>query len=264
MDIVQMIKDAIHVHALNNALVDVYYGHDGEISVYVADETFTNLDEYPNEKLWNALESSLPVEIFVKIGSLFIETFDERSKRRNNYIEELFLISKVWVHILPTGGRFWLFIDVKSDTNGYESVYYMVEICKDRLEYKDAMRYIYNNEVVNFMKLSGTKEDFAVYLLRDVFRIGQNIIQSKLMEKYESFKNNEKLYGNDNPYRYAFSQLNLTPVERLEMILTVEESKLISQYVVPQLTDFDVHNTLAQGVKYIERLDSIKQSLKID
>lgn len=264
MDIVQMIKDAIHIHALNNALVDVYYGNDGEISVYVADETFTNLDEYPNKMLWNALESSLPVDIFEKIGGLFIETFDERSKRRNNYIEDLFLISKVWVHILPNGGRFWLFIDVKSDTKGYESVYYMVEIYKERLEYKDAMRYVYSNEVVKFMELSRTNEDFALYLLRDVFRIGRNIIQSKLMEKYESFKNIEKLYGNDNPYRYAFSQLTLTPVERIEMVLTLEESKLINQYVIPQLSDFDVHNTLTQGVKYIERLDSIKQSIKID
>lgn len=264
MDVVQIIKDAINKHALANALVDVYFGESDEITVYTADESITNLDEEIYALLWNSLQASIPSSIYEKIVAVYIETLEERSRRRNQGKDDAFMMSKIWYYPLPNGSRYWLFIDVRQDSNGYESVYYIMEIDKNQLLDQDAMRYVYGNEVVGLMKKTRPDDEFSIYLFRDVYSIGRNIIQSKLMEKYERIKKNENLYGNDNPYKDAFSQIILKPVERLESIVTQEECELFKQTVIPKLSEFDVNTSIVRGVNVFQEFNKYKTSVKID
>lgn len=249
MDTMSVITKQLTLLGYKPQEIEVRFTDQGDIVIYLLVNSMLKRADEVYEYIWGQLKARLKPEDFNKIVGVYLETTDEKVRRCTLSSDKLGIDHMIWKHFTFSGIRYWLLIDAVKSGDEYHSIYFvfMYSNSKGDIDFHEGMQYIYKKEIVDFMGFKGKHDEFIEYLLEEVFNIGKNVIQFNLMGQYERMMKESRVFGDSNPFHYAFKDIEIKPVDRLELDMNNIEMEYFTK-LQNQFDGYSLINILKQSI----------------
>jgi len=227
MELLDTIKSLIRAKLDQNALFDLVYDNQNNVSGYIATDLLTEKSEKTlNSEVWKIINENIVKKDKLKILALFLETQKDRTirlnKNENNDENNIAFTNKCYVHHSVDGSRYFGFIDVAKFGEQYKTFYLAMN---EKYNYKNGMIYNYTKDVISFMEINGS--DLYKELYGNAFENLKTTIRMHIINRYEENAEKNSLFGSNNIYSYVYNNFRIEPCELSVNAFTMKEKELL-------------------------------------